>query len=417
MLALLAPVAAEELREGRWKAEARMGPESLTLVLDVARRDGRLDGRISVPNEHVLGLRLENFVATGDKLAFRIPHVDHPMDFSGRVGAELKIEGELALGGRRMPLAFAHAGATPAPPYREIEVSFDGEGRTVSGSLLLPPGDGPHPALAVFHATSTPGRDYQRFLADLAARAGFVALIYDRRVVPPDMALVTRTDFLAVVADAEAAVRFLRARTDVDLKHVGVGGLSQGAWISAIVATRVPEVAFVVGLSTPGVPLHEIDLYQSMRRLEAARVPASDLTEARELLTALFAASRGVAVDREALARRLESARANPWAAQLALPAELPPGGTAGALMRWSAHDLDPVTFFERLRVPVFLAFGERDERLPVEACATRLAETFERAGNRAVTTRRYPDANHALLGAPALEQDVTSWLRDRAGR
>jgi dienelactone hydrolase len=323
------------------------------------------------------------------------------------------------MGERELPLVFLHAGATPQPPYRELEVSFAGEGRTVHGSLLVPPGDGPHAALALFHATSTPRRDDLRFLADLAARAGLAALIYDRRPVPVDLVLLTRADFLAVVADAEAAVRFLRSRAEIDGAQVGVGGLSQGAWIAAITATRVPEVGFVVALSAPGVPLHEIDLYQSTRRLEAAGVQGRELAEARELLAALFAASRGEvgeASDRDALARRLELARGAPWAATLALSDEVPPGGSSATLLRWTAHDLDPALFFEQLRVPVFLAFGERDERLPAEACAMRLAESLERAGNSAVTLHRYPGANHALLPAPEFEQDLAAWLRERAG-
>jgi pimeloyl-ACP methyl ester carboxylesterase len=218
-----------------------------------------------------------------------------------------------------------------------------------------------------------------------------------------------------VVADAEAAVRFLRSRPEIDGALVGVGGLSQGAWIAAIVATRVPEVAFVIGLSAPGVPLHEIDIYQSTRRLQAAGVQGDELDEALDLLADLLAASRGEGGDRDALARRLEAAQGAPWAAPLGLPDEVPPAGASGSLLRWSAHDLDPALFFERLHVPVFLAFGEQDERLPAEACATRLAAGLERAGNTSVTLHRYPGADHALSPAPALDQDLSAWLRERA--
>ena len=86
LLALTLPVAAQEPLEGRWIAEARLGPEAMTLVLDVERRDGALDARISVPAERVLGLRLEGFVWVDGEVAFRIPHPDHPMDFAGLLG-------------------------------------------------------------------------------------------------------------------------------------------------------------------------------------------------------------------------------------------------------------------------------------------------------------------------------------------
>src|SRR6188474_362782 len=172
LLACARPLAAQVPREGRWTAEAHMGPEAMTLLLDVERRDGELGGRISVPAERVLGLRVEDFVCGDGQVGFRIPHPDHPMTFAGRLGAEQRLEGELSMGEHELPLVFARTGETPEPPYRELEVGFEGEGRTVHGSLLLPPGAGPHAAFALFHATSTPRRDDLRYLADLAARAG-----------------------------------------------------------------------------------------------------------------------------------------------------------------------------------------------------------------------------------------------------
>lgn len=410
LVALVPQVAVDRALEGRWVAEARIGPEAMTLVLDVARRGDALDARITVPAERVLGLRVEAFRREKDSVSFRIPHPDHPMDFAGVVAGE-DLDGRLAMGDRELALAFRRGGDVPAPPYREIEVEFPGEGRTVRGSLLVPPGEGALAAIALFHATSGGGRDYVRFWADLAARQGLAALIYDRREVPVDLARMTRADFLSVAADAEAAARFLRARDGVDAARVGVGGLSQGAWIASIVAARVPEVAFVLALSPPGVPLHEIDLHQSALRLAAAGAGEADLARARALLADLFAASRGERADHDELRRRVDEMRRAPWAATLALPDEVPP---PPALLRWSAHDLDPADFFARVKAPVFLAFGERDERLPVEACATRLARTLASAGNASVRLERCPGASHALFPAPQLDEHVAEWLRAR---
>ena len=397
--------------EGRWSAEARMPGESMTLVLDIQGETETLEARITVPAERVLGLRLEALETSATELSFRIPHPDHPMDFAGRVEGD-SIAGTLALSGRELPLTFQRSGPVPAPPYRELEVSFQGASRLVEGALLLPPGEGPHPALALFHATSSAGRDYQRFYADLAARSGVAALIYDRRPVPPDLARLRRADFLAVVADAEAAVRFLRAHRDIDAGRVGVGGLSQGAWIAAIVAARVPEVGFVIALSPPGLALHEIDLHQSNQRLERAGVRGTELAEANRLLADLHAAARGEFQHPGALAERLQRGRAQPWASVLDLPGEVPPKGPAGELLRWSASDLDPADSFGRLRVPVLLAFGGRDERLPAERCLERLRESL---GQVDVSVLFYPEANHALMPAPDFESELTAWIRARA--
>jgi uncharacterized protein len=269
--------------------------------------------------------------------------------------------------------------------------------------------------VAWFHATSTPSRDHLRYHADLAARAGMAALIYDRRDVPVDLARVSRADFLDVVADAEAAVRFLGERSEIDHGRVGVGGLSQGAWIAAIVATRVPDVRFVAALSCPGLPLHELDVHQSTLRLEQLGLSASALAEARGLLIDLHAATRGECPDPAALDERLSRGRAAPWASTLDLPEQIPSAGPAAALLRWSAQDLGPQQFFERIDAPVLLAFGGRDERLPATLCAERLRSALASAGNAEVSMLVYPEANHALLPAPELDRDLAEWLT-RAG-
>src|SRR5688572_19898648 len=119
----------------------------MTLMLDlaaVAGAAGDLDARVSVPAEHVLDLGVEGFALADGEVSFRIPHPDHPMDFAGRVAGG-SIDGTLAMGGRELPLAFLVVGPIPPPPYTELEVSFPGAGRTVSASLLVPPGEGPHP--------------------------------------------------------------------------------------------------------------------------------------------------------------------------------------------------------------------------------------------------------------------------------
>jgi hypothetical protein len=400
---------------GRWRATVQRPGASMALTLDIEALRDTIAARLSVPEERVLGLRLENLVHAPPQLSFRIPHPDHPMAFAGRVEGDV-IGGALRVGREEVPLTFRRQGAVPPPNAREVEVQIRGAERTIAGAMLLPLATGPHPAMALFHATSTANRDHLRYYADLAVNAGIAVLIYDRRDVPLDLAELRRADFLDVVADAEAAVRFLCAHAEVDRERVGVGGLSQGAWISAIVAARVPEVAFVLALSCPGVPLHEVDLYQTTRRLQQARVDAPSLAEAQQLLADLHAAARGEGPERATLDERLSRARERPWASIVGLPEGVPSREAAPELLRWSAMDLDPRLFFERIRAPVLLAYGSSDERLPAERCAERLGEALARSGNERVTQLVFPQANHALLPAPDLDRKLTEWLRAQVG-
>jgi mannose-6-phosphate isomerase-like protein (cupin superfamily) len=77
-----------------------------------------------------------------------------------------------------------------------------------------------------------------RQLADHLARHGVATLRYDDRGTARstgDFAAATAADF---ADDAEAAVRFLATRTDVDPKKVGVLGHSEGGAIAPMIAAR-----------------------------------------------------------------------------------------------------------------------------------------------------------------------------------
>jgi hypothetical protein len=49
--------------------------------------------------------------------------------------------------------------------------------------------------------------------------------------------------------DAAAATEYLRTRSEVKTKHIGIWGLSQGAWIGPLAVTRSDRFAFIVMVS------------------------------------------------------------------------------------------------------------------------------------------------------------------------
>jgi len=100
----------------------------------------------------------------------------------------------------------------------------------------------------------------------------------------------------------------------------------------------------------------------------------------------------------------------------------------------WRDLDFDPVSYWERVKIPVLLIFGEREDRAPVERSVERLREAFRRAGNTKYTIKVFlgaehtisfaPDAgagrppsveaNEGLRFAPAYLDTMTGWLREQ---
>ena len=98
---------------------------------------------------------------------------------------------------------------------------------------------------------------------------GVAVLAYDKRGVgqsggsyPGESPYPSTIDVLA--RDAEAAVRFLPTRPEIDRDRIGLAGHSQAGWIIPLAASREPAVRFAVIFSGPAVTADENDNYQNL---------------------------------------------------------------------------------------------------------------------------------------------------------
>lgn len=282
-------------------------------------------------------------------------------------------------------------------PRRE-DVSFANGDVLLSGTLYVPRTAGPHPAIVFLHGSGDDDRENYRFYADLFAAEGFAALIYDKRGVGRSGGSWRLSPFGALADDAQAAVRYLAGLPSVDSGRIGVWGGSEGATIAAWIATRAPEIAFVVLQSFSGVTFAEQNLYQNERALRACTESPDDVAAGLRVV-ALQARMARTGEGWQEYAEAKAAIRDLPWASAL--------GGTAPADSWWwgwyrTKIDFDPVPVLERLRMPVFAAWGENDAIVPVPASRRAVEAALARGGHRDVTCVVYPNADHSLQAATA---------------
>lgn len=107
--------------------------------------------------------------------------------------------------------------------------------------------------------------------SDYLTRNGIAVLRFDDRGVAESEGsreVATSYDYST---DVEAAVNYLKTRTDVvDTQKIGLIGHSEGGLIASMVAARNKDVAFIVLLAGPGVDGAEVLLSQEKRSLELA---------------------------------------------------------------------------------------------------------------------------------------------------
>jgi uncharacterized protein len=274
--------------------------------------------------------------------------------------------------------------ATPVRPYDERGVTFTSAGVELAGSLLVPSGSGPYPAVAIVHGAEFGTRETYRLLASHLARRGVAALIYDKRGTGESTGDFFSATFDDLTDDALAAVSLLRGQPEIDAARVGLAGLSQGGWIIASAATRSTDVAFLVTISASGF------------------TPA----EQAAWLTGSMLAVRGFDqpdIDRSARAWAMLYSTRDLIDAGLMEPMPRVPGFWFHAL----DPDLSAADLWERVEQPVLGLWGELDCQVPAYDSLVVLRGALERGPNQHSTLRIYAGADHGMALVGPCEREI----------
>lgn len=322
----------------------------------------------------------------------------------------------IALAVSGLMMAFVLAGAahaqgprpqTPRPPfpYRAEEVAFDsvpGQVR-LAGTLTLPAGKGPFPAAVLITGSGQQDRDetilgHKPFLvlADALTRRGIAVLRLDDRGAggsTGDFAKASMEDF---VIDAQAAVRALRARPDIDPAKVGLIGHSEGGMIGPAVASQDPKIAFVVMMAGPGVPMHDVMAAQRAAIGRAAGANPANMA-INEMLVQRAETAMAGARDAADADGRIRKALAD-------FTPTLPPAvidrvvrQLSGAGMR-SMLAYDPRAPLTTLRIPVLALDGSKDTQVVAAQNLPALREALK--GDPQATVMEMPGLNHLFQTA-----------------
>lgn len=425
-LALAGAAAAQdpEVVAGHWEGEIEMPGRALAVKVDLEVAAGAWSGAIDIPAQGAKRLPLGGVeVSAGsDGVAVRFAIAGVPGDptFAGKL-AEDRITGTFTQGPAQLPFSLGRdAIAGPARPqepkapfpYASEDVRYASGDAELAGTLTVPAGDGPFPAVLLISGSGPQNRDEEIFghkpfavLADHLGRAGIVVLRVDDAGVGGSTAHSTPPTTADLAKDAEAGVAFLKADMRIDPHRIGLLGHSEGGAIAPLVASRSHDVAFVVLLAGPGVPGTELLRKQNQRIFTAAGFPQARQEKLLALLDELFDAllnepdearrhERVVAVVREQM--ELNGVQAGEQTADVVERA------SSQAESPWMRYFLayDPRPALRATQVPVLALGGDRDVQVDTEQNLAAIATALAEGGNQDVTVHRYPDLNHLFQHA-----------------
>ncbi len=404
--------AVQEEITGRWEGIAEIPGKKTKAIVDFNQNaNGSLSATISVPDERLLGKPLNNVRYEPPKVHFELQATERRIIFDGSRNGDV-ISGTVVGGEISGPLSLRHTGITPPAPYAQEEVNFRNGDVTLSGTLLVPPTKGRHPAVILIHGSSTPNRNDFRFYGDLFVRRGISALIYDKRA-GADLSGTSRVDMRDLAADALAAVELLKKRDDIDVRQIGLWGHSEGGWVAPIAAAQSKDVSFIISFSGPGVTYAEVNKYADATRLRARGFSEADISQAIEALARVDEYVRHGG-NQPALQAFLDDAWRKPWASQTTLPRRVPSADEIHSWLRWRNLDLDPVSYWQQIKVPALVMFGELDDVVPAQTSAARITAALKLAGNGDITIKIFPRANHTIEQAPDFLDTMLDWTVKR---
>lgn len=305
-------------------------------------------------------------------------------------------------------------------PYRDVEVHFDdrrGAARVrLGGTLSVPDGKGPFPAVVLVSGTGRNTRDetvwdHRIFLvlADAFARRGIAVMRYDKRGVGDsngDYDAATTADF---ADDAEAGVEFIKSRPEIDARRIGMLGHSEGGIIVPMVAARDSDVRFIILMAGPGLRGDRLFVEQSALTARVYGAPDDYIARRREVDEALYEAvvaapsqaearTRAQAIIDKAVADHVvDHAEARTLAQDVSRP--------------WERFFLayDPAPVVSRVGVPILALNGSLDVQVPAKSDLAAIRAAVVR--NPDATVRELPGLNHlfqrAKTGGPNEYNDI----------
>jgi len=311
-----------------------------------------------------------------------------------------KVESEVILKRPQMP--------KKPYPYKEEEISFinENDGTRLAGTLTIPDGTAPFPSVILISGSGAQDRDESFFghktflvIADYLTRNGVAVLRFDDRGVGGSSGDHLQATSKTNSEDVIYATGFLRSRNDINKRNVGLIGHSEGGLIASIVASKCPNIAYIILLGAPGTSIEE-NLYQQNEMIRMAEGESSNMIGLyNSLQKQIFSIIKEEANDSVAAVKLRSAYTMNRY--QLLSPEQKKDIDTRiKDLLTPYFKDIikcDPSPFLQNVKCPVLAITGEKDLQASPTINLAAMDEAFKSGGNKNYKLIELPRINHMM--------------------
>ncbi|MFA7273045.1 MAG: alpha/beta fold hydrolase [Crocinitomicaceae bacterium] len=421
---------------GDWSGEISISGMKLGFGMYISEVNGQFQSVMDIPEQKAMGIPMTSTIFSENKITIESKEMRGV--FSGEYKDD-KFSGTFSQNGASMPFSMTRGKYVmkvikrpqePKPSYdyevREVTFTNKTDNVILAGTLTVPKGKGPFPAVVLVSGSGQQNRnseilEHKPFLviADYLTKNGIAVLRYDDRGVGGsngNPAISTSANF---ALDAQAATTFLHKTKGINKKKIGIIGHSEGGMIAPMVAANPKnKIGFLVLLAGPAVSGGDILLEQQALISRANGESEVEIEQNRKMSMALFQflnenKAKGTSKEElklwvmnyftsheitipesmttEQMAETLANAYSNPWVQYFIL------------------HD--PKSDLLKLKCPVLALNGAKDLQVPSTLNLTTFNKYAEISGNIHFTTKEFPDLNHLFqhctTGSPNEYQDI----------
>jgi pimeloyl-ACP methyl ester carboxylesterase len=278
--------------------------------------------------------------------------------------------------------------------YDEREYAFQNGEVTLTGSLYLPAGPGPFPAVIMIHGSEPDTREFIWRTGDgpVFLDAGVAVFAYDKRGTGASAGDWRRASLEDLADDAIAAVELVKQQPEINPEQVGIFGVSQGGRLTALAAARSDEIDFLINITGAAVPFAQQEMWSAGNELGRRGFSDRAIATTVKVMHLLFSA--------------------RPLIRSGVLP--------MGNLYIWfDALDpyQDPAESWRKVEQPAYIAYGGWDATVPSRKSAVVISDILAEQGHPLSRMVIYPQAGHGIRlesgeWAPGHIEAMTHWLQ-----
>jgi pimeloyl-ACP methyl ester carboxylesterase len=412
--------------DGLWSGTLKAGVIDLRLVFKIDKKSDGWTGSMDSIDEGLKGIPIEPIDVKDDAVKLELKTVKAV--FEGKLKADgSEMVGAWKQRGANLSLTLKRTDKAPEIvrpqnpkkpyPYDEHEVKYHSlqEGIKLAGTLTVPRGQGPFPAVIMLSGSGAQDRDEMIFnhkpflvIADHLTRHGIAVLRVDDRGVGGSTGDVSKATLDDNAQDVLAGIALLNSRKEIDANKIGLIGHSEGGVLAPYVAARSKDVAFIVMLAGTGVTGEEILYLQGQAILKAMGMPEAALKRQRETQELLFSAIKQESDNDKAkklINERLAELKSKLSPIEQALFEAQKKGieaQVAALTTPWFRNFLthDPRPELRKVRVPVLALIGEKDVQVPPKVNLEEIGTALAEGGNKDHTLKEMAGLNHLFQTA-----------------